>query len=222
VAEKKYIANTGNDSLFASEFLDKYLSLGFGNLPKKEIDILVFGLLNRCGYLKGKNNYEIARELKIDENRLRRLFLDSSLRTDSGHNFRDSIKALYKDIAGKTIKPEIDDDKKTVALLIANPVQKRDFVYALRLLGYALNENLNPERVELPLHVFVAVFWEYNDDVQGQFTAQMTETLKTQTTREQAAFEAQPVLAKVEKILSVAGPVAIKTLPVLLKLISGV
>jgi len=91
VAEKKSIANTGNDSLFANEFLDKYLSLGFGNLPKKEIDILVFGLLNRCGYLKGKNNYEIARNLQIDENRLRRLFLDSSLRTGSSHDFRDFI-----------------------------------------------------------------------------------------------------------------------------------
>ena len=210
-----------DDSLFVKEFLDKYLSLGFGNLPKKEIDILVFGLLNRYGYLKGKNNYEIARELQIDESRLRRLLLDASLRTDKNSNFQDSIKALYKEL-GKSIKPEIDADHKTVVMLITNPMQKRDFIHAVKLLGYSYDANLNPERIELPIHVFAAVFWQYNEDVQKQFAKLMTETLKTQTTREQAAFEAQPVLAKVEKILSVAGPVAIKTLPVLLKLISGV
>ena len=219
MAEKKYIANTGNDSLFVNEFLDKYLSLGFGNLPKKEIDILVFGLLNRCGYLKGKNNYEIARNLQIDENRLRRLFLDSSLRTGSSHDFRDSIKALYKDLADETIKPEIYNDKKTIAILVSDPVQKSDFVYALRLLGYSYSGNLNPERIELPTYVFAAVFWEYNEEAHKQFAKLTAEALKTQTAQEKAAFGTKPFLVRAETILRLLGPAALKTIPGFLQLV---
>ena len=60
----KYTISGNIDSEFTKDFLIKYMSLGFGNLPKKEIDILVFGLLTKLGYLDGKDYYSIAKELR--------------------------------------------------------------------------------------------------------------------------------------------------------------
>jgi hypothetical protein len=214
-----YPAGNKTDSAFVKDFLDKYLSLGFGNLSKKEIDIHIFGLLVQHKYINSNDNYQIARALQIDEKRLKRLMIDTSLRTDINHNFRNSIKDIYNDL-GRTIMPEIDPEKNKITIMIADPVKKCDFTYAIRLLGYSYNENLNSERVELPIYVFAAVFWQYNDDVEKKFKKLTQNVLKNQDEQQQAIFNGLPILSKVEKIMNKAKPL-LTSFELIMKFIGG-
>ena len=52
----------------------------YGSIPKKELDLLLFGILYNNNYYDGKSNYEISLELMISEARLDNLLYDMKLR----------------------------------------------------------------------------------------------------------------------------------------------
>jgi len=192
--------------LFTKQFLQKYLSLGFGNLPKKEIDILVFGLLSRLKILEEKNSYEIAAELQIDETRLRRLLLDASLRTEK-NTLRASIRKIQDGIFNDPpkIQPEFKDD--TITILIDDPVVKRDFVQALRVTGYSYDQNLNPERLAIPVYVFVAVLCKYDDELYKHLKEKTRAQLSKQNEFESAYRDGLPFLDKIKNGMTKTGAV---------------
>ena len=65
---------------FADDFLALYLSMGFGSLPKREIDLFVFHALSHSAEHRGKSNYELANTFGISESRIKSLKLNSALR----------------------------------------------------------------------------------------------------------------------------------------------
>ena len=77
----EYSVNEKRDSIFVQQFLEKYLSLGFGVLPKSEIDTLVFSLITDLGYINpSMKENEIANELHITETKLSALRLAANAR----------------------------------------------------------------------------------------------------------------------------------------------
>jgi len=211
----KYELDAETNTRFTRAFLEKYMALGFGNLPKKEIDILIFSLLNRLNYLEGKNAYEIAGELRIDESRLRRLLLDAAAR-DGKDTLRDSIDRLKRAVFDdETIRPEFSGG--AITLLIEDPVVKRDFVYALRLAGYSYDQNLNPERIEIPVYAFTAVLCKYDDLLYERLQQKIRAERQRSAELQKAYKDAAPLLDKIKVYLAAsAAPVttlsALKTL----------
>lgn len=200
----KYVSGNEENKQFVEQFLTKYMSLGFGNLPKKEIDILVFTLIKQLGFLEGKNNYSIAKELMLDDKKLKRYLLDSSIRTDTSNTIVSSIQNLQKMIfVEKALNIEIDKIRKTVAFLIEDPKQQRDFIQALRSAGYSYDGNLNPERMEIPIYAFISVFCMYDDDLYNNFKDIASAEIKKQTDREKAFKESLPFTEKIKNGLSV-------------------
>ena len=53
-------------------FINQYLAKGFGSMNKNDFEVMIMHWLlqNR---LSGKSNYEISRELKISESKVKRL-----------------------------------------------------------------------------------------------------------------------------------------------------
>lgn len=75
---------------FADGFLDAYVARGFGALPKKEIDLLVFTLMTQGGAFgqSGPDIQQISLALKIPANRVKTLVYEMGLR--SGQANEDS------------------------------------------------------------------------------------------------------------------------------------
>jgi hypothetical protein len=105
----------------------------------------------------------------------------------------------------RTIIPEFDVNRKTLAIGIENPLVKRDFMYALRQSGYFYDGNLTHARIEMPVYVFIAVMCRYDDRIYQHFRETTNRCLK-----EQGAFETPykaglPLPDKVAAIMKTAG-----------------
>ncbi len=203
----KTTKGTETDRKFVEGFLKKYTSLGFGNLPKKEIDILVFGLISRLGYLEGKDYYEIAKELKIEEKRVKRLVIEDSLRNDTEATLLPSLTAI-KERVFTTKKTPLEFANEKVSLLIEDPVERRDFIYAIRSVGYSFDENLNPDRISLPIYVFMTVFCRHFDDLYLKMKTTTAEKLKSDEEYSKAFNDGKPLLERVNGALKqIAEPI---------------
>ena len=71
--------NVNKSKTEMEEFIDKYLTRGFGSMNKNdfEVEIMHWLLQNR---LNGKSNYEISRKLRIPESKVKRLIYEASLK----------------------------------------------------------------------------------------------------------------------------------------------
>lgn len=189
-----------NDSLFVQEFLKKYMSLGFTNLPKKEIDILVFTLLNNYGYLEGKNYYSKAKELMIEEKKFKRFILDSSIRNEKSDTIVNSISEIQKSIfTDNTIVPIIDNQTEIIKFGIQDPVIKQDFIQVLREVGYTYDQNQNDENISMPIYAFMAVFCRYDDDLYTNFKKLVEEQIKDNKEKLKAFNSSAPYATRIQK-----------------------
>lgn len=199
-----------NDSLFTEEFLKKYMALGFANLPKKEIDIHVFTLMMKYGYLDGKDYYSIAKELMIDERKVKKMVLESSLRNEQDDTTVKSINSIRTKIfepdklkiKKEKIEPEIDETNKKITICIDNPVERRDFIYVIRCIGYSFDENLNPDRIQIPIYVFISVFCKYDDDIYKHFKSLTKEKMSNDSDREKAFKDSLSFIQRIQNGLA--------------------
>ncbi len=87
---------------FASDFVANYLSQGFQSLSKRDIDLLVFLLLEKDGAIsRSASNFDIARLLRVTPSRVRALRRDSYARWRHllvDRSSRDQLKAVLVDV----------------------------------------------------------------------------------------------------------------------------
>lgn len=83
---------------FSNEFLQEYLSDGFGVMSKREIDILIMNLLMKYGDLAKKSNHELSLLLRVPESTIKRLRYDARLRykPDDAYIQREFLNVLSK------------------------------------------------------------------------------------------------------------------------------
>ena len=137
---------------FGQDFVERYLSHGFGSMTKSEIDILVFHLISESAQIKGKSNYQVANLLRITESRVKSLRLNASLKYAPANH-----KAVLGDIVMRIIeemqKPDFED--RLVTITLENPVEQREFEHAAKLAGRNIEYGLNRELLKLsPLALF--------------------------------------------------------------------
>lgn len=149
---------------FGKEFLKNYLSHGYGTMPKREIDILVFHLISESKDIKGKPNYKIANKLRLTESRVKSLRLESSLKHKPANH-----KAVLGDIVYQLIeemkKPEFDGTHISIGL--EDPVYKREFEYAVKHSGNHVEYGINREILKVnPLHLLEIILDNVEDGEQ--------------------------------------------------------
>src|SRR5690606_11702660 len=99
---------------FSREFLDKYLSRGFGNMPKREIDVLIFHLLIKSEALSTKSIHLKAMELRTTPAKVKSLMYESALRfptsvdSFSEDYFKEKLKDYFKNEAIYKIRKKDD------------------------------------------------------------------------------------------------------------------
>ena len=135
--------------------VNSYLEMGFGALPKREIDLFIFKNLMEMTAYKGKSNYELAELLKIPESRIKTLKLNSALR----HKTVNS-KAILGRIVDRLIKSEqyaeFQEGKMEVSL--EDPLERRELENFLKKRGHHAEYLLNSEVLRIsPVRLFEVI-----------------------------------------------------------------
>ena len=127
---------------FGTEFLTHFLEGGWGSLPKKDFESLIYILLEKNDAIASdETNYGIARKLRITESKA------ASLRRESYARWHMlaplNSKSLIRDILENELKPEkieklksyvTDEHRKSgfMPILLEHPVKREEFIFALK------------------------------------------------------------------------------------------
>lgn len=109
---------------FQKEFLDKYLQLGLGSMPKADVDALVMHLLDRHGLYKGAplaghSNQTVSETLKTPVAKIKKLRYDAALKF--GGRVEDQAQGrLLAALSKATLEP----DGSKVCLIIEDALAK--------------------------------------------------------------------------------------------------
>ena len=95
------------------DFINQYLAKGFGSMNKNDFEVMIMHWLLQ-NELSGKSNYEISRELKIPESKVKRLIYEASLKyerseTELLENFIECLLGAQELKDGDKIKFIIED-----------------------------------------------------------------------------------------------------------------
>ncbi|MFB6307164.1 MAG: hypothetical protein ABEH43_09305, partial [Flavobacteriales bacterium] len=162
---------------FAECLLGHYLDRGFGTMPKRELEILIFHLLTKTVYFRDMNTYELANELKISENRVRKYREDAALRygeKDADEAMRELAQLFFEN--QEDVSHTFDGDK--IKFEVDDPVLKREFEYAARSANYLTETSFRNRIISIKPHAFVSVFAEVYDDIQDEFNELVKEELE--------------------------------------------
>lgn len=132
------------------QFLDIYLKNGFQSLSKKDIDLLVFYIMEKEGLILGETNYEKARYLKITPNKLASLQVDAYMRWEDENREVVLQKFLKNAFESKNIERIQEEQKELlkkgeIALTIENAVTKLELERTLKEISAHIRYTLNKE-----------------------------------------------------------------------------
>ncbi len=105
------------------ELLKTYITPAFGVLPKHEIDMMMYEVLQKVGYLNRISTpYDLVRKLKVTRSKAQSLIYESNLR-----HFTGSTENLEEQLRNLLIKDAILIYHDKVAIEVENPLL-RDYV----------------------------------------------------------------------------------------------
>ncbi len=161
---------------FSEKFLIKFLENGFGTLPKREIEILVFHLLYKeSSFFRDKSNYEMANLLKISETRIKSLKSEANLKYQRLGN-KDALRQIAESLfVAKTIHFEVHDE--IIQFYLEDPSLMREFNYSVKQLGYSTDTSFNNEIVKVRFSVFLNIFINNFDVTEDLFSRIVRETI---------------------------------------------
>ncbi len=187
------------EHVFGKEFIKRYLSHGFGTMTKSELDILVFHLLKQGSQLKGKNNYELARALRITEAKVKSLTLNASLRY-AEINHKAEVANFVEELLKKEKLAEFESGD--VAVGIENPARKAEIEYAIKSTGKTPEYGRNREILKFSSETLLALII---DNVEGgniEFKKLVEENVKKKAAHKKILDSAMPASDRASLFIS--------------------
>ena len=120
-------------------FIQTYLDKGFGSMTKNDFEVMIFAELVQTS-LRGISDYQISRDLKIPESKVKRLRYEASLK----YNIlsEEDYRLMFKEIAQNAI---IKDEK---IILSIEDISLRKFInFKLKKNGKFSDTSFNSEIV---------------------------------------------------------------------------
>lgn len=149
---------------FANEFLKIYLSRGFGNMSKREMDVLIFHLLQKNNALNNKSNHLLALQLRTTPVKIKALAYEAKLRfpdeesTFTEDYFKEKLREYFKE---PTIKVRKNDS--WVYIQIDDPILMDSFKAIAKNNKEVIDKSFNEEIVKISIEGFMLVIQELVD-----------------------------------------------------------
>jgi hypothetical protein len=200
--------SAGTEEHFASEFLRRFVDAGFGTMPKREVELLVFFLLTSPGQpLADVSTYDLANKLRITEKRILSLREEAAVRYGIA-NAKAQLGRLIARIftTGRT-RPELIDGK--LAFQLDDPVMMREYEKAVNDAGYLVEYGNNRRVLLVEPHVFLSVVRQVFPELDDQFTRVVKAEFKTRRGADKLLNRALPFAERAQKFIeATSNPVA--------------
>ncbi len=184
------------DTIYNSfdEFVDYYLSRGFGSMNKNDFEVLLFNQL-RYTELCGKSNYEISVFLKIPETKVKRLRYEADLKYGNyGNQTKEEYYKERFDIIAKNAK--VKNKGKNILFAIED-VAFRKYIESLLKKGNLFSDSsFNSEIINLYVEDYLYLLREFYGESE-------VEKLKKDI-KKKAQDEETPVKDLLSKFLDIA------------------
>ena len=148
--------NITNKDKFASEFMNRYSTRGFGSMNKNDFEVLIFDLLKKYGDLEGKSNYEISRALQIPETKVRRLAYESDLKYSQLTEKTITVE-FFKIVANSKLRGDLNK----VEFVIESKFLRASIGAQLKKLGHYADSSFNAEIVRIHMDSFIDLLEHY-------------------------------------------------------------
>ena len=134
-----------------AKMLSRYLNPAFGALPKREIDLLLYEILDDLGFVDNNPTiYSLVQRLRVTRGKARSLLYDMELRrlddATLDHRVRQALKT-----------PIIQKQGDLFALEIENPLELDHIRAIVQRTGHASDGSFSPSLVKLSPAAFAAL-----------------------------------------------------------------
>ena len=161
----------------AQDVIDVYLNRGFGSMTKNDLEVLIFYYLSQ-NILKGKSKFEICRELKISETKVKRLIYESELKY--GEISDDYIKEVLLETL---CKAKFETDKGKIVFSLDNKIVRSAIKSKLQSKGYFFDTSFNSELISLTPEALTVLINEIYSDNRAE---ELTELLNKKLPKDKA------------------------------------
>lgn len=145
---------------FVEEFLQEYLSRGFGSLSKREVDVLVMHLLMKYADLDGMSNFDLSLAFKLSETKVKNLKYESSLKHSK--NSASSIEHDFLSLLDKA-KLKVIGKETWISLAIEDNFLKSAIKAKVKENGSFTDSSFNSEIVKISAEDFSYLMDEFYD-----------------------------------------------------------
>lgn len=148
---------------FCIEFFAELGKYPFGSMPKRDLDCLLFFLLEKHNLTVGNNNREKAKNLNISETKLKSYLIDSYAKYGKDEKEKNLIALLNKlvhatDSNDSAVHASLDGDY--LVFIEENPIIKADFAQSLKEKGFYTDTSFNNELVKVKVPSFLGFLLE--------------------------------------------------------------
>ncbi len=162
--------NGENMSDFEKEFLDYYLQLGLGSMPKSDIDALIMHMLDKYGRngsppLAHYNNQAVSELLKTPVNRIKKFRYEAALKF-GGRVEDQALARLLAALSCATLESEGDK----ICLIIEDSLAKNWLQGQLKNNQLIFDHSFNTEIIKVSAHgLFIVLKAFFDEDLIIQF-----------------------------------------------------
>lgn len=154
-ASDKYDLSNANFKDLITEFFEFYTTPAFGARSKSEIDLKVFELLGKCGYIDD-DYYNVSRKLKITPTRAKNLILNAKLRAESQLNTEEMYNHFLEKI--KELGYKTDSRNNSIIIFSLPDMLLREYLkFKLRTVGKIWDSSFNSELVRVGVDDFLDI-----------------------------------------------------------------
>lgn len=182
---------------FSERFIQLYLSMGLGSLPKREIDLFVFHFLTKSSDCCGKSNYELANYFGVPEPRIKALRLNSALR-HKDINPRAVLRHIVDRIIHSEQYASLSDGKIEISL--EDPIEKRELENFLKLRGHHAEYTLNSEVLKITAGRLLELIMEHADRANEEFEQIIRAHVADNAVSERILSDAPTLKQKLDKL----------------------
>lgn len=174
---------------FSKDFEKYYLQRGFGSMNKNELEVLFFHLLKEYGDIGGKSVFELAREMKLPESKVKRLSYESDMIYG-----KQDMEEIHKRFLGLITDAKIQKEKGTLRFVIEDRYLRSTIYNDLKQNGYYLDSSFNSEIVSIQKEALVFLLDLYYNDEQKEEIVKKYKEARKKANKEESDISFRDVM----------------------------
>lgn len=158
---------------------------GLGAVGKKDYELLVFHHISSSAALRSDWNYVLANKLKVTETKIKSLRLEASIR-HRPPNHKAVLGQIVQRILDEMSKPDFSGG--LVAITLEDPIERREFEYAVKLGKHSVEYGINREILRIDALALFEIIFANVENAEERFKEVVQAHIRTKN-RQQAVLD---------------------------------